>query len=390
MADVSVILELLRQAQQERNKPSPVAEGVAGAQGIMSSIMQGIQMYDALKTLGGKYGTTQTTPGVPGQAVTTPGVPSFAESNPLRSALMPGATNIPLPDFTAGSTLAGGKSAPFPVPQVDSGLTSALSQILQSPGIPGQTTVTPAIPEKRTVIPGSFDVARIKEAAEVSPSLGRQVAGNLGVDMGKTIKEQQLEQGTLAVTGYDASGQPILNWLPGKTVRNIAKKDDVGGNIISANTETGETRVIGTKKKGDVVLKDTDSKGKTEEDKINVQLKSIEDDAINAATKLSSDFGVFDKKKFDVNFPEQYKKLVNQRLSSLPQSKRSELITNRFSQPIDTSENFRKQNSAFIDKAKLRVKQSRVSGSFNEAEARAELKKYGIPEEVITEIILAQ
>lgn len=184
MADQSIILELLRQDQQEKLRQQS-APAVA-SQTVIQGIMQGLQIYDMVKGLGTKYGKpgkpgTPGIPAAPAAAGTAPGTPpasllaalqggggGTAGVTPSMPAPITSAGMVPPTGFatlpTAGTppilgdvqlnqllTMAGITKA---APGMASALAPQASQLL---GIPADLTPAPTIlPIADPTAPGGF------------------------------------------------------------------------------------------------------------------------------------------------------------------------------------------------------------------------------------------
>lgn len=189
MADPSIILELIRQAQQERNAPTAFDRGMNSSQQIMQGIQQGFQLYDTIKSMGEKHGTTAT--------VNSPGQPraNVAPVSPGQSLM--GATG-------PGSSIAAATTASPPFGGAPS-----------LPNFPAPSGPVAGAGPQTVNVPGMAQIEQISKAAETSPDFGRYIAGLQGIDIGKTKEELKLDQLNNFVT-TDANGVPHIIQMTGK------------------------------------------------------------------------------------------------------------------------------------------------------------------------------
>lgn len=205
MASESIIAELLRQDAEEKARQ----RAEVSPQAIMASIMQGVQIYDAVKGLGAKYGTPGK-PAVPEQPAipsitqqgtslgsqitprTMPGVPSstigagaqelagqgtYAD---LLKSVLPSGPGMNAP--TIGQTQTMGQPSAPPNLQA---LLASMSQSTGSPAIPG----TPAVP----TTPGVMD-ATILGGLQNFPDAARQYAASKGINATTILPEFKADQ----------------------------------------------------------------------------------------------------------------------------------------------------------------------------------------------------
>ena len=137
MASAQLIQQLLQQEFARKNQPSGFDQNLARTMQIMQGVAQGIQMFDAIKSLPGKFGTLATTSTMPGAS----GVPTGQPSNvPDVTSLLPsllGATSgVGRNTASQMPSFAPGASTLFPAPQAG-GTTAIPARTVTTPGMPG-------------------------------------------------------------------------------------------------------------------------------------------------------------------------------------------------------------------------------------------------------------
>ena len=360
MASESVIVELLRQAEAQRNQPSQFQQGLAQTSQVMQGLIQGLQLYDAVKSLPYKYGTA----GKPGAASTAPAAPVAGQS--LSPVIPTSASALP-----AGGTAGASSMDPSVI----------LSQAMQASATPAQA---PSSSMAGTLGTAAYDL--INKAGETYPGMGRAAAQQFGVDPGLS-KTEITAQAQQLYTLLDPMGNVIKQFAQPKGGKIDRQSGPLEGNILQVG-KGGKVTDIGNRKAGDVVVKESsEGSGKTPEDKEREILSKVEDDARAIANNRSNDMGLFDAKIFDREFKSEYSKLLNQRLTGVSAERKQQIIAQRFAQPIADPNAYRQANATFIQQVRERVAQLRLTPKYNPIAMRKELLGYGMPDDVISEVM---
>ena len=370
MASESIIAELLRQHFARQNQPD---QGLAQIQQIMQGVAQGIQIYDSLKSLPGKYGTPATTKTVttPGQAGVPTGQPSMIPSIPPTSqnlsALISPLQARATPGFGAFSGL-------FPQPSVPGTTT-----------IPGQTA---QITTPGTI--GSVQMDQLVKAASIAKEFTGTGPQNL---MAQTL----LQAGMKELGTFEPAAKPYFDAATGQLKFTIPKggavlpPDVVPAITKEAAIKKGEvakgTRIIDTGKSGGA--------GKTIEDKFEDTLKAVEDDARAYASGMSQGPEYTKKgkeaalRKFNETYQNKYIELLNERGTKYPKEMIQEAIETKFGLQFKAQEalDYKSKNPAKVIAFRDRLMALKGAGTTDFSKQRAELLKAGIPEVLIDELI---
>lgn len=137
MASESVILELIRQAERERNRPGQMEQALAQIPEAMKGVAQGVQLYDMVKSMGVKYGS-----GAAG------GVPGAPQAPVVAGQALPGAAQMPDLSGLTRATSTGMAGTPQPDQPLTAGIAAQPSQV--SAGV-----MTPSSAGR---IPGTVDL----------------------------------------------------------------------------------------------------------------------------------------------------------------------------------------------------------------------------------------
>ena len=404
MASESVIVELLRQAQEERNRPSATMQGIASLQQVMEGVLKGIQLYDAAKGMGLKYGTGDKTvtetvagtgsPAIPAQPPREALPPLSSSEAPLsrqihalgdeffKSLLKPGmqtATSRMGLSGLQGGGIPGSPSIPsFPIPStrtLDPGTPAV-------PAVPPQT-ITKTIPG----FPGTAKLDAIEKAYSITPDLGKQVASQLGTAVpGKSVAEKKLD---MLEPVLDPTTGKVLYYRPANSV--FQPQTDV--TILPVDSKTGRPAGKEIKlPKGGRVLEVGNSSDKSRPEKLGAIAGSIEDDAksqAQATLGFEADF----PKKFQPVFQMEYIKMLRSRAAEFTLKEQNDFLRKRFPRTeLVRTLDFIESNAEQISKAKQDVitKKAQPGWELQEPAYRSEMTKLGYPEEVIMEILSAQ
>jgi len=385
MPSESIILELLKQAQEDRNRPSQTRQTIAQLSQTMEGVLKGIQLFDAAKSLGLKFGTTETVKeavaGKPGvRATDALDISALAPQESLR-----GSSFLTRPEFsdpgksTILNLLASG-SAPRNAPDFP---TPSMSPAISLAATPGRESIPPQ-PAVTRQIPGAAQLAMIKAAKDISPTAGRETSEKLlGRDIvGTTIEEQKLSQMT-----------PVIDPETGKIAYYVPK-----GSKFEPQTDT--VVQFTDPKTGDVVrsmkvAKGTQTKslsttGQTPEEKLRDIVASVEDDARASVSEF------LPEKEKKIAVQNEFARILLSRAQGFPLKDVARVVKTRFGGELpkffQEALNFADQNSTQVEAHKQKVKSWKTQGVWDSYRPLFEEKliSLGYPQIVIDDIFLSE
>lgn len=228
MADASIIQELLRQDFQKKQQQQ--VQPQQDMQSMIQSIMQGIQIYDAVKGLGTKYDK----PGTPAKAAQPAMPPLGMQGSPMGSQITP-MQGFPVPGAQPGMSPTGmpmgGAGAPPP-----GNLQALLATLQPQAGTPAQ----PAIPAGPPIA-GSTTIEQMKGMQNFPDFAKAQMAARGYGDIGNVIPEQKLLQ---TATIADNKNSTAIEIGAGHDAAKVKAAGVAGTNKKTSAAETADEKLF--------------------------------------------------------------------------------------------------------------------------------------------------